>query len=30
VVTGTAGRPDPAHPGITDTVSEFAVVARKA
>ncbi|HEX5203407.1 SAM-dependent methyltransferase [Paractinoplanes rhizophilus] len=30
VVTCTAWRPDPAHPGITDTVSEFAVVARKA
>ncbi|GIE97809.1 SAM-dependent methyltransferase [Paractinoplanes rishiriensis] len=29
VVTCTAWRPDPARPGITDTVSEFAGVARK-
>ncbi|WP_433370969.1 SAM-dependent methyltransferase [Actinoplanes sp. CA-142083] len=29
VVTCTAWRPDPEHPGITETVSEFAVVARK-
>jgi O-methyltransferase involved in polyketide biosynthesis len=29
VVTGTAWRPDPEHPGITETVSEFAAVARK-
>ncbi|MFI5889510.1 SAM-dependent methyltransferase [Actinoplanes sp. NPDC051513] len=29
VVTCTAWRPDPEHPGITDKVSEFAVVAAK-
>ncbi len=29
VVTCSAWRPDPAHPGITDKVSEFAAVARK-
>jgi hypothetical protein len=29
VVTASAWRPDPAHPGITDTVSEFAALARK-
>jgi hypothetical protein len=29
VVTASAWRPDPAHPGITDKVSEFAAVARK-
>ena len=29
VVTCTAWRPDPAHPGIADKVSEFAGVARK-
>jgi O-methyltransferase involved in polyketide biosynthesis len=29
VVTATAWRPDPAHPGITDAVSEFAGVGRK-
>jgi O-methyltransferase involved in polyketide biosynthesis len=29
VVTCSAWRPDPAHPGITDKVSEFAAVGRK-
>ncbi len=29
VVTCSAWRPDPEHPGITDKVSEFAAVARK-
>ncbi|MFC7528060.1 SAM-dependent methyltransferase [Actinoplanes sp. GCM10030250] len=29
VVTCSAWRPDPAHPGITDMVSEFAAVGRK-
>ena len=29
VVTCSAWRPDPEHPGITDKVSEFGGVARK-